>query len=100
MGAVWLLPPHQGGAPGKAATHGLHQHQATFLKKMVLKRLIERQRNRCRRGITVLGKGNYHLLARNFEALGDSVENASVSLVRHVEVDLAGRVTGHYQGYF
>src|SRR6478672_8610684 len=93
-----LLPPREDRAPSKAAAHGFHQHEIAFLDAMLLKRLIERQRNRGSRGVAVPVERDHDLLGRYGKLLCDTVQDALVGLMRHVEIDLVGGVAVLNQG--
>src|SRR5437764_12791671 len=87
------LPAQERAAPGHASADGHHQDQVAILQLARAVRLIERERDRCRRGVAYLVDVDLALLQRDLQPLHHRVEDPEIGLVRDHVVHVLGSVT-------
>src|SRR5579862_3150782 len=89
MAIACALPAQDVGAPGQATSARAQHNEVVVADALLLQRLIERDRHRCRGGVAVLLDVGEYLLGRQAETFRDRIDDAQIGLMRHDQIHVA-----------
>ena len=89
-----LSPAYKERAEGESATEARHQQEAAGLHASFLERVHQTDGHGGRTHVAVLVHGDDDAIHAHAGVLGHRFDDTQVGLVRHHEIDVAGRYTG------